>query len=175
MKSKRVKKQKFVDFLSRIVIQLESMFNEGGDERTYRYHLFILISVGIELLGAALDDKIWHDEKAGLSRKRFNKALVNYKSLQKYNNKNLYEKLRCGMAHVYIPKKDLGINMKSESRGNQTHNTIKNKKLLLTIEYFFEDFKIACDELIDNINNNKNNLNLGDKCFQDFMNIPDNN
>jgi len=120
-------------------------------------------------LGAALDKYSWHYKKTG-SRKRFNKALSSYESLKKYRGSSLYENLRCGMAHVYIPQAALGINMRSEGG---IHNSIKNKKLLLHIEDFFEDFINACHELIDNIDGKKNTLSLSKKVKNSrFLGIP---
>mgnify|MGYP001255533855 CR=1 FL=1 len=166
----------FKDFVETALInELSSLMAEGlNDTPTnnikYRYHIFILIAVGIETLGAALDKHSWHYEKAG-SKKRFNKALSHYQSLKKYTGGDLYRKLRCGMAHVYVPKYGLSINMKSEGG---VHNKINNQKLLLHIEDFFNDFIEACHELVDNIDGKKNALPLSSKVYKDiFLEIPE--
>jgi hypothetical protein len=166
----------FKDFVETALIgELSSLMEEGSNDHPvnnikYRYHIFILIAVGIETLGAALDKYAWHYEKAG-SKKRFNKALSNYQSLKKYTGSDLYSKLRCGMAHVYVPRYGLGINMKSEGGA---HNKINNRKLLLHIEDFFNDFIEACQELVDNIDEKKNTLSLSSKAYKDiFLEIPD--
>lgn len=166
----------FKDFVEVVFInELSSLMTEGAKDVPvnnikYRYHIFILIAVGIETLGAALDKYSWHYKDAG-SRKRFNKALSCYQSLKKYTGVDLYEKLRCGMAHVYVPKYGLGINMRSEGG---VYNKINNQKLLLHIEDLFNDFIEACQELIDNIDGKKKTLTLGSKAYKDvFLEIPD--
>lgn len=153
-----------------LICELESLLNEGGHDepKKYRYHLFILIAVGIEFLGAALDDEDWH--KIGKSKDRFDNALNSYSSLKKYRDRNLYKIFRCGMAHVYIPNNGLGINMRVEG-GN--HNGYSGNQLLLHIEDLFDDFKSACNELINNIDNNSNSLILGKKSSVNILNIPD--
>jgi len=165
----------FKDFVETALInELSSLITEGSKDIPannikYRYHIFILIAVGIETLGAALDKHSWQHKDAG-SRKRFNKALSCYQSLKKYTGGDLYRKLRCGMAHVYVPKYGLGINMRSEGG---VHNKINNQKLLLHIEDFFNDFIEACQELIDNIDGKKNTLPLSGKVYKDiFLEIP---
>lgn len=170
-------KKSFRDFLNGTLMQeLKCLYEEGKDDcppnpLKYRYHLFILIAIGIETLGAALDDDWWHSDKEKLSSTRFRKALKTYRSLKKYRKSELYERLRCGMAHVYVPTDALGINMRIE--GGQ-HNIKENDKLLLHIEDLWEDYYAACQELLDNIDGNLDSLNgkLGKKVFGSFINVP---
>ncbi len=166
----------FKNFVEAVLIkELSSLMTEKSNDSPvndikYRYHIFILIAVGIETLGAALDKYAWHYEKAG-SKKRFNRALSHYQSLKKYTGGDLYSKLRCGMAHVYVPRYGLGINMRSEGG---VHNKINNQKLLLHIEDFFNDFIEACQELVDNIDGKKKTLILDAKAYRNvFLEIPD--
>jgi len=158
------------NFISQVLmVELKSLLNEKDINNfpKYRYHAFILISIGIEFLGAAIDKYGWFS--GSKSRKNYIFAITQYKSLQKYNNKKIFENLRCGMAHVYVLNGGVGINMKSEGG---LHNKINNGKLLLTIEYFFEDFILACQELIDNIDGNKKTLPISNKVYKDFLYIP---
>jgi hypothetical protein len=159
----------FKDFLSTILYELESMLSIDNDKDgrpDFRYHLFILLAVGIEMLGATFDDYDWHEKNK--SKERFNTALSKIDSLKKYQQKELYEHLRCGMAHVYVPNYEIGINTKSEGGKNLEMN---NGQTLIQIEEFFLDFKKASEEVIDSING-ENKLGLSDKAFKDFLRVP---
>ncbi len=140
----------FRDFVKKVLIEdLQSLFDEK-DEITgmpkYRYHLFILIGIGIETLGAALDDKPWF--VIGKSGNRFNNALKKLEPLKKYTGKDLYKNYRCGMCHIYLPNEGVGINSRLEGG---KHNEINGGALLLSIEDLFSDFVDACDEIIKKI------------------------
>lgn len=161
---------KLKEFISKALIEeLRSLLDEKdiNNSPKYRYHVFILVSIGIELLGAAIDKYGWFSKNK--SRDRFDRAITHYESLKKYKNKKIFKNLRCGMAHVYIPNHGVGINMKSEGG---FHNKVNNGRLLLTIEYFFEDFVLACQELIDNIDGNKETLPISNKVYKNFLYTP---
>jgi hypothetical protein len=150
----------FKDFLTTILAELEAMLsidNDDDGKPDFRYHMFILIAVGIEMLGATFDHYDWY--KKGRSKPRFNTALHKLHPLKKYQNCNLYENLRCGMAHVYVPNSDIGINTKSEGGQNLDRN---GDETLIQIEAFFEDFRNACEEVIESIEG-ENKLSLSDK------------
>jgi len=146
----------YKEFVEKVILgDLTSLYNIPVKARddlrpAFRYHLFILISIGIEALGAAFDDEEWFKDR--MSSVRFNVALEKLKALNKYKDKCLYNKLRCGMAHVYLPSPGLSLNSKLET---YPHNKIIRHDiglLNLQIEPFFLDFKLACNELIKKIN-----------------------
>lgn len=165
----------------------------------YRYQAFVLISIGIESLGAAFDKD--SDLLDGKASKRFKLALSNMKSLEKYRNSELnlpqswlkkqikengktktidicfiYDNLRCGLAHVGLPKKNIALSTlfettnKSEKSEEEEKEEDKRgfhlqciqvsqrKVLLLLIEPFFDDFKEACEELASLIDINDSRL-----------------
>jgi hypothetical protein len=159
----------FKDFLKTVSDDLEALLkidNDKDGKPDFRYHMFILLSVGIEMLGATFDSYDWFTPRQ--SEKRFNNALEKIKSLNKYKNCDLYEHLRCGMAHVYVPNNKIGINTKSE--GGKNLDKISDKTLI-QIEQFYLDFKMACEEVINSIEL-ENKLNLSNKAFELFMSVP---
>ncbi len=153
----------FIKTISDDLNELSQVRDERGWIR-FRYHLFILIAIGIEMLGAALDDEGWHEPK--LSGKRFNSALEQIMSLQKYLDTDLFNQLRCGMAHVYLPRAGLGINTKEE--GGE-HLEIKSGVRILHVEDLLEDFTSACDEVIQNIDGQTSSLDLKEKAKGPYL------
>ena len=159
----------FIDFLKTVSADLEALLkidNDNDGKPDFRYHVFILLSVGIEMLGATFDSDDWF--KSGLSKVRFNIALEKISSLNKYKDCGLYENLRCGMAHVYIPNNKILINTKSE--GGKNLDKI-GEGILIQVEQFYLDFKIACEEVSNSINT-ENKLNLSSKAFKPFIRVP---
>ena len=138
----------------------------------YRYYAFMLIGVGIEMLGACFDNEDWHSQKRGLSEKRFNKALVDIHPLNKYNSKKLYQNFRCGMCHVLVPREGIGLNCKIEGGANLSRiaGKEKNENLLLQVESFYKDFSEACDYMLELIDNHKVDK-LGKKTFKKILNV----
>lgn len=129
------------DFIKGVLI------NEIGDiTKTHAYLSFVLISVGIEFLGRCIDDSVrWEEQKSGL----FNNAIA--KLMPKYMPYRLYELLRCGLAHSMTPQKGLDL---TETRHNKKHLSVDSDgKLVLVIEDFYNDFKCACEKVINEIDN----------------------
>ena len=123
----------------------------GMLKKEHPFHAFTLMATGIEFLGKCLSTYEWDVD--GKSREEFNLALNNLNSFNKYRGiDQLYNKLRCGLAHLGIPK--IGIKLDRES------NSISDTSVVLGCEEFYEDFRNACIEIIENKNNNiKKNLN----------------
>lgn len=115
---------------------IEMLKNNG-----HPYFAFELIAAGIEFLGACMDDKDFYQQNRG--RKRFNNAIKQLSSLQKYEGFELYDNLRCGMCHVLLQKTTLNL---SSGYG-------KCSKDILYIETFYCDFKSACEELLNDSTN----------------------
>lgn len=102
------------------------------------YFAFEVIATGIEFLGACLDPYKFEDSHH--SKARFINAINTFSSLNKYAKFNLYDKLRCGMCHVLLPK--LGLKLAREcSELSQNSDT-------LYIGSFYYDFRNACSELL---------------------------
>ena len=119
---------------------LQSVIDELKDiVEKHPFHAFALLAIVVELLGKCLNgNPDWqHFEPNGVD---FNKALTDYKSLNKYKAlKNPYNTLRCGMAHALLPKE--GILLVPE-KNDFNNNTIGCKEL-------YEDIIAAFNEIKD--------------------------
>jgi hypothetical protein len=102
------------------------------------FQAFILMATGIEFLGKCLNEGEW--DTSNQSRDDFNAALDKLDSLGKYKEiENLYNKLRCGLAHLGIPKTGLTL--------CPDKNNLEANPILLGCKEFYEDFKAACTEI----------------------------
>ena len=120
------------DHLQGVIDELKNIVNE------HPYHAFALLTIVIEVLGKCLNSNPdWqHFEPKGVD---FNKALTDYKSLNKYLALNcLYNTLRCGMAHAFLPKE--GIELVPD-RNDLSSNTIGCKELYEDIIAAFNEIK----------------------------------
>lgn len=119
---------------------LQSVIDELKDiVENHPYHAFALLAIVVELLGKCLNSNPdWqHFEPKGVD---FNKALTDYKSLKKYMAlNNLYNTLRCGMAHAFLPKEGIQL---APDRNDLSNNTIGCKEL-------YEDIIAAFNEIKD--------------------------
>ena len=122
------------------------------------YFAFFIIASGIEFLGKCINDqKDWQTEK--MSRTDFQNAInqldsfVNYRNyLQGMNTDqiDLYSSLRCGLLHAMLPKSNILL-----MRGNEPLKQDSNRKLLLSIETFYNDFCDACSEILSSKHESK--------------------
>ena len=144
-----------IEFINHVLIE---EIRKIQQEEQHAYLSFGLISQGIELLGSLIDKDEFHEH--GLSKKRFNAALINFFSTdyKKYANNsgdfNLYENLRCGMLHVVIPQNKLTLGERKIDQDKYKHlekyrDPDGNEKLVLMAEDFYEDFQCACKRVID--------------------------
>ena len=135
------------DFIQKVLIN-----NIGDISYKYHYISFLLIANGIEFLGKCLDEKheFNHYEK-GLPRKHFNNAIEEL--MPKYNSINkkydLYSTLRNGFSHMISPK--AGIWLSQRKNTNNYNLEEHDEGLILKAEDFYDDFKIACEEIINRI------------------------
>ncbi|MBT3816813.1 MAG: hypothetical protein HOG08_00520 [Candidatus Magasanikbacteria bacterium] len=119
----------------------------------YKYHYisFMLIGIGIEFLGKCLDDKkSW--QQSGFSKIHFNRAINELMPKYiSYNNKyNLHDSLRNGMAHALLPKYKIGLTNRQEAKHfDNKHLDIKNGELILVAEDLYDDFRKACNTILD--------------------------
>ena len=118
---------------------LQSVIDELKDiVENHPFHAFALLAIVIEVLGKSINSHTdWqHFERNGLD---FNNALNKYQSLKKYStlSVSLYDTLRCGMAHAFLPKK--GIKLVPD-KNDFSNDTIGCKEL-------YEDIVIAWSDL----------------------------
>lgn len=101
------------------------------------YVAFLMMSIGIEFLGKCLNNSaVWDTDK--MSGSDFNLAITTLTTLRKYQNMDLYDKLRCGLAHCMMVKKGLAIRDKGS-----------NTSVCISCEEFYKDFKAACEEVMN--------------------------
>lgn len=123
--------------------EIQRLQDEG-----FHYFSFILISQAIETLGAFLDKKPFTAQQQ--SKKRFNQG-INRLFPPGYRKANfnhwLYIKLRCTMAHVFIPGGGLLLMSRAECGPEHKHLEEYQGDLVLIAEDFKADFDKACHRL----------------------------
>jgi hypothetical protein len=117
---------------------------------THQYHYigFVLVCIGVEFLGKCLNAGAdW--QKTGLSKKHFGDAIG---ALMPRYNKDaglLYSALRSGLAHGLLPGPKIGLTHRAEAGQYGTKHLAKHQgALTLVIEDFYDDFEIACRNVI---------------------------
>jgi hypothetical protein len=138
-------------FIDKIFLQeVNSIINEYN----FNFLGFGIIASGIEFLGACLDNESFY--KKDRSRKRFDEAIIKlfvekyHKYIGKKLANNLYDNLRCGMAHVVLPTKYIEFIIREEASQNGWINLQElhqGNKLVLISEDFYSDFSDACRKL----------------------------
>jgi hypothetical protein len=142
---------------------------------SHHYLSFGLISQGIEFLGACLDNNEFFKENK--SRTRYNKAIRELfpSTYHRYVGAkgipfNLYDNLRCGILHIFIPRIELELIQESEKEAFGNHLEIKeirgNQRLILVSQEFMHDFENACKNIIDQIDNRSITHN---KVYKEFL------
>lgn len=111
------------------------------------YTAFLIITIGIEFLGAFLHEKTF--ETKGQSETRFTNALGYFKNNWYTSNKKwLYENFRGPLIHQFRPGSDLLLTSISKNGATrEEHLTLKDGKRLLVLEILFEDFQGAVNRL----------------------------
>jgi|ERR1700757_271936 len=136
------------DFIQNVLIGEIAVLSE-----TNPYITFALMAIGIEFLGKCLDTNE-HDWNKGKSKVNFEKAINTLDSLEKYrkylpsNQYGLWDSLRNGFAHSFVPKKQLGLSSKGEAEHVLEYTQNNIRKLNLKCEDLYIDFKGACIEVI---------------------------
>lgn len=98
------------------------------------YFAFVLMAIGIEFLGKCQNNvSDWNYYTKGQPKRDFNKGMK-LAPLKKYKSRNLYDSLRCGLAHS-LSTKGLALSDK------------KNKKSI-SCDEFYADFVAACNEVL---------------------------
>jgi hypothetical protein len=136
------------------------------------YHTFGPICVGIEFLGKCLDDEPVFNSSEIEGRDSFNRAICelmpSYTTMNiKYN---FYGRIRNGMLHSLLPKKNIWFREIHSMTENDKHLHVRKINgvdgLVLVANYFYEDFKSACDEVIKRI---ANGAIVTKKVTEDFL------
>ena len=143
-------------------------------EHEFHYISFSLIALGIEFLGACIDE---HDfGQRGRSEKRFRRALTELfpSEYQRFNRRNdrydLYDNLRNGFAHQFRPGSMVGLTHRAESAQYGTeHLQTDNGQLILISEDLYEDFETACEKVIRRINSHSIEH---PKVYSSFLSVP---
>ena len=124
----------------RVFIEKFWIENIGSLIENYPFQSFILMATGIELLGKCLSEYDWDVD--GKSSEEFKIAIDNLYSFERYRKiDHFYNKLRCGLVHLGIPK--VGIKL------DRRNNSFDSDSITLGCEEFYNDFKNACIEVLE--------------------------
>ena len=147
-----------VDFIQKVL--MEEFKNLQRDE-TDDIILLSLLCQGIVFLGACLDSEPFSAK--GLSAPRFRKAIddlfpTSYHPFNQGSGKryDLYENLRCSLFHIILPGSYMELIRRSQkAEWNVDHLEVKEirgmNRLVLVTEDLFEDYEMACKEIITRI------------------------
>jgi hypothetical protein len=144
------------------------------------YIKFLNLAIGIEYLGACLDEHPFDKDKE--SEKRFNEALKELfdKKYAKYAKKGsdiyFFEDFRCGFVHQLRPSKKIVLTHREESKKEGTKHLfpLDSGELVLILEDFYDDFEKAAESLIWQFENGKITNKKGEKGFIKLVSIKDN-
>ena len=116
---------------------------------------FILIAVGIEFLGACLDQQ--HLKATARSEKRFNMAITKlfpnkYHHFAKPGSiPYLYSDFRCPVIHQFRAGKSIYLSTAHESHTSRHLSYDSDGSLILVAEEFYQDMAVAAAEFIKRI------------------------
>ena len=149
------------DFIKAVLIdELGTMIEE------HPYISFIMMGIGIEFLEKCIDSTLTDWNKSGRSGDDFDDAIKHIPSLQKYEHYlttyDLYGSFRCGLAHAIAPK----IKITLSSKDQMGHLVEAGGRLNLKAEDFYNDFKLACEHVINKT------YPTGDKMNSDYLEVP---
>jgi hypothetical protein len=119
----------------------------GEIHLNHPYISFATMAIGIEFLGKCLNNlEDWN--APGRSKVDFELAVNSLEALTPYRpyltSHNLWDSLRNGFLHSFVPKNTITLSSKDEAdHFQQISPTIINLKC----ENFYEDFKNACQEV----------------------------
>lgn len=163
---------KVKEFIEQVLIGDIGKMQEAG----LHYLSFSIIASGIEFLGACFDDHEFRHYEQGLPPKRFKKGILElFPSNYQNEADNLYKDLRCGFAHIVSPQGDMVLT-ENKHIGNSTTkhlDRVKSGNLILVAEDFYNDFKNACNKIIEKIAKKDHLLNS--KVYEDFLLVPSDN
>jgi len=131
------------EFIQQVLITETGQIHEN-----HPYISFAMMAIGIEFLGKCLNNcEDWNEPRR--SKVDFELAVNTLTSLTIYrpllSSHNLWDSLRNGFAHSFVPKNTLTLSSKDET----AHLTpITATKINLKCEDFYDDFKNACNEVL---------------------------
>ena len=133
----------------------------GEIHQTHPYISFATMAIGIEFLGKCLNThEDWNYYSSGVPRQDFERAINQLNSFSRYrvhlSTHNLWDALRNGFSHSFVPKNTLTLSSKNE----MGHLVIHGSKVNLKCEDFYLDFKSACEEVIAMTSFPSNKMNL---------------
>lgn len=138
----------------------------GNTINDHPYMSFIIMGIGIEFLGKCIDSKLKDWNKTGRSRADFESAIIKITPLKKYipylSSHDMYSSFRCGLAHAVSPKVEITLSSKRE----MGHLVKNGKQINFKVEDFYQDFKLACEEVI------AMHFTQDDKMNSDFLQVP---
>jgi hypothetical protein len=108
------------------------------------FHAFIVLSIGIEFLGAFTDSEDFND--FGLSKSRFENSLEHWFTNKWYKEKKawVFENLRGPLVHQYRAGKEILLTSKCKNDVDLSkHLTVSDGKIIFVLEQLFDDFKKA--------------------------------
>ena len=149
---KTMKPKEFIDTV---------LINEvGAIHLQYPYISFAMMAIGIEFLGKCLNNyESWNE--SGHSKKDFELAINSLNSFDKYRplltSHTLWTSLRNGFLHSFVPKNTLTLSSKNETAHLVA---LTPTKINLRCEDLYEDFKGACQEVINMTNFQSNKMSL---------------
>jgi hypothetical protein len=149
------------DFIQSVLIdELGTMIN------SHPYISFIIMGIGIEFLGKAIDTSLNDWNVRGRSQHDFENAIKTIPALKRYEpylaTYTLYDSLRCGLAHSIAPKNKVTLSSKEE----QAHLVKSAGQINLKVEDFYQDFELACKHVINQP------YPASDKMEKDFLYVP---
>jgi hypothetical protein len=133
------------------------------------YISFAIMATGIEFLGKCLDLEAEHWNERGKSKINFEYAIKNLEAFEKYRSYmsvyKLWDSLRNGFSHSFVPKKPLTLSSRNELGHLVLHSA--PYRLNLRCEDFYVDFKNACLEVIEK------EFEKGDKMNRELLDVPE--
>jgi hypothetical protein len=134
------------DFIQKVFIEETGRLVDAG----FYHFAFVIMTQGLETLGSFLDSKPLKAREQ--SKLRFSHAINRLmpKEYSKLNNNHkLYDQLRASLAHTFTASRQTYLTSKANPELGKKHLQEIDGKLILVVEDFVEDFKKACDRLLD--------------------------
>ncbi len=134
------------EFIQKVFIEEISKMIDNGS-----YHFaFVIMVQALETLGSFLDTKPL--KARDQSKLRFSHAinrLMPFKYAKLNDNHLLYDQLRASLAHTFTSSRHIFLTSRSNEKMGNKHLEKINDRLVLVAEDFYDDFKKACNRLMD--------------------------
>jgi hypothetical protein len=145
-------------------------------DQEFHYITFGLLGTGIEFLGKCInegDNPTWHTPRIG--KRNFDKVLIDL--MPRYatfkDSHKLCDSLRNGMAHAFQPKGQIELTHKKEAekRGWIDLQINSEGRLVLVVEDLYRDFKTACLEVLQRIDDGAFDRTINNKMYEPFLEV----